>query len=172
MNGSTQIQAPSSCTEEERREFARLVRLGFDGSDEELPDRISNAKWLAFYHSPGDTLAAIAGLKAPTETYREDVFKKAAAHVGSAGYELELGWVFVLPVYRGNRVAASLCRLLLASVPTSRVFATTRPSNSSMIRILLALGFRRTGKPYQRRSEALALYLLPEPGYGVPHAAV
>lgn len=172
MNGIALLKEPSSCTEEERREFARLVRQGFDGSDEGLPGRIRNAKWLAFYYAAGDTLAAIAALKAPTAGYREDVFEKAHAHVSSAGYELELGWVFVLPVHRGNRIAATLCRLLLARAPTSRVYATTRPSNSSMIRILLALGFTATGKPYPRRNEELALYIRSQPTLGVLHPAV
>ena len=78
-------------------DFARLVRLGFEGLNEGLPTCIRDARWLAFYYVEGDTLAAIAALKAPSEVYRDDVIKKADACISAADYELELGWVFVVP---------------------------------------------------------------------------
>lgn len=159
MNGTTHFKEPIACTEGERREFARLVRQGFEVAAEGLDDRIRDAKWLAFYYAAGDTLAAVAALKAPSEWYRDDVFKKAGAPVSPADYKLELGWVFVVPAHRGNLIAEGLCQRLLTRVPTSRVFATTRPNNVSMIRILLALGFARAGKPYPRRHEELVLFL-------------
>jgi RimJ/RimL family protein N-acetyltransferase len=153
------FKEPIACTEDERREFAHLVRQGIRGSDEGLDGRIRDARCLAFYYAAGDTLAGIAGLKAPSERYRWDVFRKADAGVSSADFKLELGWIFVVPAHRGNRIGETLCRKLLAHVPTSSVFATTRPNNSFMIRILLALGFARVGKPYPRRDEELVLYL-------------
>lgn len=159
MNGTAQFKEPIACTEGELGEFARLVRQGFEGSDEGLHGRIRDAKQLAFYCAAGDTLAAVAALKVPNGRYRDDVFTKADARVSPANYKLELGWVFVVPVHRGSRIAESLCQLLLARGPTSCIFATTRPNNISMIRILLALGFARAGKPYPRRNEELVLFL-------------
>ncbi len=159
MNVTAHLKEPSACTEEERRAFACLVRQGFDGSDDSLPVRIRDARRLAFYYAARDTLAAIAALKTPNQQYRDDVFKKAEAGVNAVDYQLELGWVFVVPAHRGNRIAESLCQLLMASVPTRCVFATTRTDNSSMTRILLALGFLRVGKPFLRRSEELVLFL-------------
>ena len=156
LNGTAHFKEPIACTEGERREFERLVRQGFPAADA-LEDRIRDAKWLAFYYAADGTLGAVAALKAPTEQHRQDLFKKAHAPVSPAEYKLDLGWVFVLPAYRGNRIAESLCRQLLARVPTSCVFATTRTNNSPMIRILLALGFARAGKPYPRRNEEMAL---------------
>jgi len=160
LNGRTQFKEPIACTEEERREFARLVRQGFAGSDEGLDDRIRDAKCLTFHYPAGDTLGAIAALKAPTDQYRDDVFTKAGAPVSPADYKLELGWVFVVPEQRGHRIAKNLCQLLLARVHTSSVFATTRPDNTPMIRILLALGFARTGTSFQhqRRDEELVMF--------------
>jgi ribosomal protein S18 acetylase RimI-like enzyme len=159
LNSTTHFKDPSAYTEGERREFARLVREGFEGSDEGLDGRIRDAKWLAFYYAAGDTLAAIAALKVPNERYRDDVFQKAEAPVSPAGYELELGWVFVVPAHRGNRIAESLCQQLLAREPASSVFATTRPNNTFMIGILRALGFAQIGKPFPRRNEELVLFL-------------
>ena len=165
MNGITHLKEPNTCTEDERREFARLVRQGFDGSDEGLPGRIRGAQRLAFYYAASDRLTAIAALKAPGDSHRQDVFEKADAGVSPADYKLELGWVFVVPGHRGNRIAENLCRLLLASVPTSGVFATTRLNNIIMIRILAALGFVRVGKPIPRRNEDLVLFLRSQAGF-------
>jgi RimJ/RimL family protein N-acetyltransferase len=163
VSGAALFKEAIACTEAERRDFERLVRQGFEGSDEGLPGRIRDAKWLAFYYAAGGTLAAIAGLKAPAERYRDDIFNHADARVSPADYKLELGWVFVVPAHRGNQIGEDLCRSLLARVPTSAVFATTRPHNSSMIRILLALGFARAGQPFPRRNEELVLFLRPLP---------
>ncbi|MFC1575070.1 GNAT family N-acetyltransferase [Gemmatimonadota bacterium] len=169
VNGIAHLKQPLHCTDGERREFARLVREGFHGSDESLPDRIRGASCLGFQYAADDTLAAVAALKLPNERYREEVFAAAEAGASPADFELELGWVFVVPSHRGSRIAESLCRLLMAPVPRARVFATTRPENVSMIRILLALGFVRTGKPFPRRDEELVLFLRSTPTIGVHH---
>jgi GNAT superfamily N-acetyltransferase len=159
MNGIARLKEPIACTEAERREFARLVRQGFEPVTEPLDGRIRDAACLAFHYATGDALGAVAALKAPDERYRHDLFEKADARVSSADCQLELGWVFVVPAHRGNRIAERLCRLLLARVPGSCVFATTHTNNHSMIKVLLALGFTRVGQPYPRREEELALYL-------------
>ncbi len=152
------VKEPIACSDAERREFARLVLQGFPAA-RRLDDRIREASWLAFHYEAGDTLVAVAALKAPDKGYRAHVLKQADAPVSSDDYELELGWIYVVPAYRGNRIAEGLCRQLLARVPASSVFATTRPDNVFMIRILRALGFVRVGKPYSRRNEKLVLFL-------------
>ena len=168
VKDGTYVKKPIACTDAERREFERLVRQGFAGSDEGLPGRIRDAQWLAFHYAADDTLAAIAGLKAPGEQYRDEVFQQSAGGVRPVDHELELGWVFVLPTHRGNRIGARLCRMLLAREPESGVFATTRPDNDVMIKILGALGFSQTGKPYPhaRRNEDLVLFLRSAPVEG------
>jgi GNAT superfamily N-acetyltransferase len=159
LTGATHVKEPTACNEGECRDFARLVRQGFAGSDESLNDRIQRAHRLAFYYATGDRLAAVAALKAPGERYRGDVFEKADVAVSPNDYEFELGWVYVVPAHRGKQVAEDLCRQLLACVPASHVFATTRTGNALMIRILLSLGFERVGKPYSRRNEELIVFL-------------
>jgi len=162
VNGAARFKQPMACTEDERRAFADRVRQGFAGA-ESLDGRIRDAKWLAFYHAAAETLGAVAALKAPNARYRDAVFTQAEVPDSSTDYPLELGWVFVVPAHRGNRIAEGLCRQLLARVPTAGVFATTRTTNAPMIRALLALGFARAGKPYPRRNEELILFLRPRP---------
>lgn len=161
MNDVVRLEEPAACTDRELRDFERLVREGFDGSDESLPGRIRDAERLAFHYGADGTLIAIAGLKAPDAWTRNDLFRRAEADVRAADYRLELGWVFVLPEHRGRRIGGGLCRQLLAAARGSHVFARTRPSNATMIHILQDLGFERLGKPVPRpeRNEELALFV-------------
>ncbi len=87
------------------------------------------------------------------------MFRQAAARQNAAEYPLELGWVFVAPGYRGEGIAERLCRMLMARVPATGVFATTRPDNAAMMTILEALGFARIGAPYRRGDEELVLFV-------------
>lgn len=170
MNGTALLKEPIDCTEGERLEFARLVREGFPAA-RSLESRIRQATCLAFYYTAGDMLTAVAALKAPTDRYRERAFRQAGARVSPAEYPLELGWVFVVPPHRRNGIAEGLCRHLVARASTSGVFATTRPDNVSMIRILGALGFVRVGEPYPRRNEELVLYVRQAPPADMRDAA-
>ncbi len=158
MSGTALLKEPVACSDAERQEFARLVRQGFPAA-RALERRIRDAQCLAFYHTAGGSLVAVAAIKAPGERYRRDVFAQADAPVTPADHPLELGWVFVVPDYRRTGIAEALCRALLARAPTSSLFATTRPGNEFMIRILSALGFARVGKPYPRRDEELVLFV-------------
>ena len=66
MSGVSCFKEPQACSEAERQEFERLVRQGFDGSDERLGGRIRAARRLAFCFSAEGPLVAIAALKAPS----------------------------------------------------------------------------------------------------------
>jgi GNAT superfamily N-acetyltransferase len=156
------LREPATCSETERRRFERLVRLGFDGSDDGLVRRILDAHLIAFAAEEGAGIAepaGIAGLKRPPAAHRENVFRRARAGVAAASCELELGWVFVPEDRRGRGIATRLCRSLLDLVPGRAVYATTRPENAPMIRVLSGLGFVRKGEPFPRRHERLALFL-------------
>jgi RimJ/RimL family protein N-acetyltransferase len=153
------LKEPSACSESELAEFERLVRLGFEGSDDSLPARVRAANRLAFQFEPEAGAVAIAGLKQPRRKYTAEVFTKAGCDVAPDNWRLELGWVFVSPTHRGAGFGKALCEQLLRPVENQPVFATTRPDNSAMIRILESLGFERTGGPFPRRSRILVVYL-------------
>lgn len=160
MYRNVDLRCPNECTDEELREFERLVREGFDGSDDSLVSRIGDASCLAFQRAIDGTVIAVAGLKRPSEEHTARVFAEAGADIRPADCSVELGWVFVVPDHQGNRIASKLCGELMKRSRGSCVYATTRPNNVPMIQILLALGFVRTGRPFVRRGQELALFIL------------
>jgi len=159
LNGAIHIKEPASCTAGEIQDFARLVREGFRGSDEGLLRRIESARLLAFHYAIDGSLSAVAALKMPGDRQRDDVFEKASVSVGSAGYQVELGWVYVVPSHRGSRLSEDLCGQLLAGDSGVGVYATTRSNNVTMIDVLRTLGFERVGDPYPHRGEELVVFL-------------
>ena len=158
MNGQTYVRDPAHCADEERREFASVVRQGFNAVIETLPRRITAAKYLAFHRLPSGPMVAVAAIKSPPLPYREDVFLRAGIPRDPSIYDRELGWIYVMPEHRGFQIGRRLCERLVERSTTSRMFATTRVENARMIGILESLEFGRVGEPYQRRNEVLALY--------------
>ena len=159
LTASNELKIPSACSQHEFQGFERLVRLGFRGSDAGLPRRIRRAHLLAFCYEPCRELVGIGGLKVPELRYRERIFQRAGVAERAPYYSLELGWVFVSHRHRGTGIGSSVCDALLARVPGEPVFATTRPDNAAMARILKGRRFTRAGSPFPRRSERLTLYL-------------
>ena len=159
MGENSTCKAPSSCTEVELEEFEALVRRGFPFADGRLPGRIRKSAWLASSHAADGELVGVAALKVRTEEYRRDLFVKAGVPDGHCDYGLELGWVFVAPSHRQSGIAGRLCRVLMERAQACGVFSTTRTDNEFMSRILLSIGFERTGKPYLYRGEELQLFL-------------
>lgn len=159
MTESPLIKPPAQCAAHELAEFERLVREGFAGSDETLPARIRRARLLCFGFAPGGGICAIAALKRPAPEHRARTFELAREPRRSGAFELELGWVYVIPRARGAGLATLLCRALLARAADEPLFATTRSDNAPMIQVLGDLGFERAGSPFLRGAEELDLYL-------------
>ena len=158
MDGETHVGKPADCGADERRQFARLVRQGFNAVIETLPRRIGAASHLAYHALPDGSLVAVAAMKSPSAEYRDAVFFRAKATEDPIAYERELGWVYVVPEHRGSQIGRRLCERLVARSPSARMFATTRVENTRMTRILTSLGFRSVGRPFQRRNEVLVLF--------------
>ena len=166
------LRRPDECTNGELREFERLVREGFDGSDDSLVSRIGVARCLAYQRALDGRVVAVAGLKRPSKEHTAWVFAEAGAELPPADCGVELGWVYVVPEHQRNRIASKLCRELMKRSPGSCVYATTRPDNVPMIQILLALGFARIGRPFVRRAEELALFVRSQRTGAGPRPAV
>lgn len=163
MSGSQILRAPSECSDSELDEFERLVRLGFEGSDDTLSIRVRAAHRLAFRVDHDVGVVAIAALKRPRPEFTAEVFSKAGCSVAPDDWRRELGWVFVAPPHRKAGYGRTLCEQLLRQLGNEPVYATTRPDNSAMIRILESLRFEQHGGPFMGRRETLLVYLRSAP---------
>lgn len=161
MTSETVIKPPNDCTAGERQAFAGLVRRGFVPVREPLDQRIQAARLLGFHFTAAAGLCGVAALKAPGPEERRALFLGAGLPRGAERYELDLGWVFVLPEHRERGIGAAMCRELLARVAGAPVFSTTATDNGPMQRILAREGFAPAGHPYPRRDEHLVLFLRP-----------
>jgi RimJ/RimL family protein N-acetyltransferase len=66
----------------------------------------------------------------------------------AASFDVELGWVYVLPEHRGKHYSEVLSAAANSQSDGAPVFATTRSDNIAMQKALERLQFRRVGDPY------------------------
>jgi hypothetical protein len=95
-------------------------------------------------------LIGVAGLKRPSPRHRAEVSRGSGVPIPEAEFELEMGWIFVLPSARGGK-SLPLCSQLLVAAGVRGVFATTRVGNPAMHRTLAKLGFTREGQSWPSR---------------------
>lgn len=153
---------PSSFASEEIDEFVALVLAGGEVVADGLRDRVLNAECIAFLRD-GTYLVGTAGLKRPTKTYRTRVQTNSSVHLSKAAFPFELGWVFVLPRARGQKLSFPLCQAAVSAAGSAGVFATSRSQNPGMHATLRRLGFERVGAPWasERNDDSLVLFTRP-----------
>jgi predicted GNAT family N-acyltransferase len=115
-----------------------------------LEGRVRQAKALAFLYVSG-TLVGVAALKQPLPRYRDDVFKGAAMAQCATLFDLELGWVYVLPEHRRKHYSEVLSAAAKSQSNNAPIFATTRLDNKWMQKTLERLGFKRIGDSYDSK---------------------
>ena len=157
------ILKPGLCTEHDFALFCKLVRQGGEVASLGLEVRVKAAKALVFLRVDNSAVG-VAALKAPSATYRDGVFRNAGVPNSAAQFELELGWVFVLPEHRGRKYARVLSAAALSQAAGQPVFATTRLDNVPMQTTLEHLSLRRLGNSWRSdkgRKPFLLLYVTP-----------
>ncbi len=142
------LKTPQKCSETELNGFEKLVKEGGEVSSRGLRNRIMNAMNLSWIEEKGDNIIGVGAIKRPSPEYRSSVFKKAGSSEVPNLYEFELGWVFIIPAYRGNHLSTPLIQSLLTSSGNKPIFATTRDNNEAMKAILVKFGFKDSGRPY------------------------
>jgi GNAT superfamily N-acetyltransferase len=142
------IIRPWLCTESEIATFCHLVRQGEEVQRQGLEARIRRAKALVLLHVDRQVVG-VAALKQPAKTYRDGVFRKAGVANAAVSFDLELGWVFVLPAHRGKQYSRILSAAALSRSERKPTFATTRADNIAMQRTLEHLAFRRLGDSWR-----------------------
>jgi len=141
---------PSELTDAERAWFIKLVRAGGEVGGQVLEKNITNSQVLVL-REEGE-MRGIAAVKRPLPSYRKRVGKSANAQLSDADFPYELGYIFIVPELRGQKLSGQLVAKALETVTVSGVFAAARIDNHAMRASLLNAGFGTTGRPYRGRS--------------------
>jgi len=169
MNDNKTIVAQQPClfTEDELQDFMAFVRAGGEVCDAVLERNVRNAKFLVFLRQ-GDCSSGIAALKNPLPSYRQKISKQTGVLVGHSEFPFELGYIFVLPSARHQRISVDLTRAALSAAEGKGVFATSRTNNVYMHATLGKFGFVKSGCVYtsSKGNHDLQLFLRPaaQPG--------
>lgn len=147
MNYEIIAKSPGECSAEEICGFVALVEQGGEVAAGGLQHRVMAAANLAFMHS-GRSLAGVAALKNPNDSYRARVAAASGIALPKDLFSYELGWVFIATEARGNGYAQRLSQAALAPAGVNGVFATSRTDNAAMHRTLVNLGFVASGSAY------------------------
>jgi len=134
------IKTPQECTAAEIGDFAALVVAGGEVAASGLQERIRDAHSLVFMRE-GKCLVGVAALKQPPEGRRIRVFAKAHATADARDYLFELGWVFVMPSARENKLSLRLTNICIASAQGKPIYSTSRTDMEYMSATLLRTSF-------------------------------
>jgi len=142
------LKIPKECSEVEIADFVSLVLAGGQVIARGLEDRVRRAECISFlrYRS---CFVGVAGLKRPSQNHRSDVSRWSGFALPEESYPFELGWVFILPSARGQKLSLPLCAPLVKSACSHGMFATSKTDNRGMHNTLETLGFVSAGAPYQ-----------------------
>ena len=151
---------PADCSDDELEAFEGLVKEGGEVAVGDLHRRIKKAEWFVFLFEEDRTLAGVAALKRPDDTYKKKVFRKARSPEPADNFTFEAGWIFVDEHFRGRKYSRILLEAVLALAGEEQVFATTRENNEPMRRTNLHCGLKESGSPYvsEEGDYSLVLY--------------
>jgi len=150
-------KCPAACSDQDIEEFVHLVLEGGQVQEGGLRDLVMEAQWLGFGRIDG-VLNSVAAIKAPRDSYRNRVFRKAKAAEDPTEFDVEFGWAFTRTRYEGHGLASGLADLLLRGI-NAPILATTGEKNGGMRHILEKRMFCKSGEPYEGRIESKVLYL-------------
>lgn len=146
-----------------------FVRAGGEVGNTVLEKNVRNAECLVFLRQ-GSCLSGVAALKNPLQSYRQKISKKTGVLVEASEFPFELGYIFVLPSARSQKLSVDLTRAALLRAQGKGVFATSRIDNVRMHATLGKFSFVKSGCVYTSSSGSydLQLFLRPATQQGVP----
>jgi len=155
------VKSPSSCSEQEQKSFCNLAVQGGEVQNKGLLDLVTRAKVLAFLRIDENDVG-IAGLKCPRAPYRQGVFKKSKSNFDPEDFSYELGWVYIMLHYQGQKYSRKLVEQVLKFADGQNVFATSRSTQPRMHSTLERCGFVKEGFAWtsaRRPREKLLLFI-------------
>lgn len=160
MGTHTVVLSPGQVLDSQLRMFARIVADGGEVSTDGLWQRIQRAAYVCLL-TVDDKPAGVGALKVPTLSHRGTIEEYSGYSLEECS--LELGWIVVLPQYRGRKLSAVIAKALLNRAGSNGVFCTVRADNLAIQLACRALGFVERGDrwPGMRGMLGLGIY---EPG--------
>ena len=152
----TIVKSPCVCSCEDIYKFCKVVCESDLVSPCGLTERVKRAEALVFLYTDAE-LVGVAALKKSSDLHRSEVFEKADSQVSAEEFTYEVGWVFVLPEYRGNRYSRNLVEAALSRAEHHGVFAMMKTDNTPMLSTFTGCGFHKEGKSF--RSDRGRCYL-------------
>lgn len=140
------IRAPAQFSAEQIQQFKDWVLAGEEVDPATLDQLVEQALVLAFLHVD-DQVAGIGAIKRPFAGYRAKVFAKAKLAAPEA-YAFEVGWIFVLPGFRGQKRSKDIVERLAKDLGTHAAYATSHQCNHTIHEGLREAGFMAAGQPY------------------------
>jgi hypothetical protein len=140
------VQAPAQISPETLQALAQLIAEGSEVNMGMVARNLQNAVTIAWSERDGQPVGVMV-LKRPVPAYRDKVFDASGVGEQASQYNVEIGYVYVVPEERTTGTSMRLGRAMLAAMPP-KVFATTRENNSTINKLLTFLRFQRLGNPY------------------------
>ena len=153
------VDHPAKFTPAQMQGMFNLVKSGGQVSTGGLLERIKKCKKLAMAINGKEEIVGCAAIKVPEEGYHARVFNEAGARELQRMYPYEMGYKFVLPVWRGKNIGEILSTELLRKTMRP-VFATVRGGNAAALSPLLRLGFSQLGARFESQSGEHEIILL------------
>lgn len=138
------IKRYEQCTGNELSIFEDFSAKARGKTPSNLKSIIRRCLYLGFaYHA--DIIIGIAGIKVVPESKSWEL---AESVQDRHNYPYEIGFMYVVPEYRGQGINTSLVDLLLPLVDNQGVFLVTASENNIVINSFLKRGFTPAGQPY------------------------
>ncbi len=146
MKIETIIKNPNTFTQNAKKEFLELLKEQKQVKDPTL-EKIDKCPFLCITYD-NDTPIGIGALK---NVYKSPFDYAKLNPELKDEFNYELGYLYVKDdkKYRGLGIGKSISKLLIKTIPSENIFATTELSeNNAMFHILKNLGFSVYGSPY------------------------
>jgi RimJ/RimL family protein N-acetyltransferase len=147
----------TECSPEELNKFDQLARCNTKRQTIYL-DRV---KLIAFAFE-GDELISTRCIKQPYESYRIELFKHAQMDTYYRCYPYESGYSYTVPHFRRNGLSTMLLKKLLAfrGFSQHKIFATTLMHNTPIIKVMIKVGGKPIGRPFESQNGMVMVWKL------------
>lgn len=138
---------PSNIHPDVMVELIGLIQDSGEVSMDKIHRNIVNADAVSWVSDDGQPVGVLV-LKNPLKSYKYKVFDAAGLPEEADDFNVELGYLYVKPEFRGQGKAKDLVQTLISKTD-KRIYATTREVNHVANDMLSKMNFKNIGNPYQ-----------------------